>query len=154
MEVTLKTLVTAAALLMISSASFAQTTTPQTTTQTPSHTQTPSQAAAPVAAEGDWRASKLSGVNVYNDANEKVGEISDVIIDSHGQVKGVVLEAGGFLGLGTHYVLVKMDSLKFANKADKTTGGKTSDSSKQWYPDRAVMNVTKDQLKAMPEFKY
>ena len=96
----------------------------------------------------------MSGVNVYNEANDKVGEISDVIIDSKGQVRGVVVEAGGFLGMGTHYVLVSMNSLKFANKAGKTTTGQTSDNKREWFPDRAVLNVTKDQLKAMPEFKY
>jgi len=89
----------------------------------------------------------MSGVNVYNEANDKVGEIADVIINSQGRVKGAVVEVGGFLGMGTHYVLIAMDSLKFANKTGKTTTG-------QWYPDRAVLNVTKEQLKAMPEFKY
>lgn len=139
----MKRLATAAALLMISTASFAQT---------PAHT--PSEAAAPIAAAGDWSAAKMKGVNVYNEANDKVGEIADVIITSQGRVKGVVVEAGGFLGVGTHYVLVAMDSLKFANKAGKTTEGQTSETKREWYPDRAVLNVTKDQLKAMPEFKY
>jgi sporulation protein YlmC with PRC-barrel domain len=143
MEVNLKALITAAALLMISTASFAQTT-----------ANTPSQAAAPIAAAGDWSASKMSGVNVYNEANDKIGEVSDVIIDSKGQVRGLVIEVGGFLGMGTHYVLVSMDSLKFANKAGKTTAGQTSDTKREWFPDRAVLNVTKDQLKALPEFKY
>ena len=139
----MKALITAAALLMISTPSFAQTA-----------AKTPSQSAAPVAAAGDWSASKLSGVNVYNEANDKVGEISDVIIESNGKVRGLVLEAGGFLGMGKHYVLVSMDSLKFANKSDKTSSGQTSDTKREWYPDRAVMNVTKEQLKSMPEFKY
>ncbi len=139
----MKALITTATLLMISTAAFAQTT-----------ANTPSQAAAPIAAAGDWSASKMSGVNVYNEANDKVGEISDVIIESNGKVRGAVIEAGGFLGMGTHYVLVSMDSLKFANKAGKTTTGKTSDTKREWFPDRAVLNVTKDQLKAMPEFKY
>ena len=92
MEATLKTFATALAILMISTASFAQT-----------RAQTPSQAQAPVAAAGDWSASKMSGVNVYNEANDKIGAISDVIITAQGQVKGVVVEAGGFLGMGAHY---------------------------------------------------
>lgn len=143
MEVHLKTLIAAATLLMISTASFAQTT-----------ANTPSQAAAPVAAAGDWSASKMSGVNVYNDANDKIGEISDVIVNSQGQVRGVVVEVGGFLGMGTHYVLIAMNSLKFANEAGKTTAGGTSKTKREWFPDRAVLNLTKDQLKALPEFKY
>ena len=143
MEATLKTFATALALLVMSTASFAQT---------PAHT--PSQAAAPIAAAGDWSASKMSGVNVYNEANDKIGEISDVIITEQGQVKGVVIEAGGFLGMGKHYVLVAINSLKFSNEAGKTSSGKTSETKREWYPDRAVLNVTKDNLKAMPEFKY
>ena len=139
----MKTLVTTAAILLVSTAAFAQV---------PANT--PSEAAAPIAAAGDWRASKMPGVNVYNESNEKVGEISDLIISSDGRVRGAVVEAGGFLGMGTHYVLISMSSLKFANKAGKTTTGQTSDSSREWYPDRAVLNVTKDQLKALPEFKY
>ena len=54
--------------------------------------------------EGQWRASKLVGVNVYNEANEKIGDISDVILDKSGKVENVVLGVGGFLGMGEHYV--------------------------------------------------
>jgi hypothetical protein len=104
---------------------------------------------------GSWRLERLEDVRRerLQRANDKVGEISDVIINSQGRVKGAVVEVGGFLGMGTHYVLIAMDSLKFANKAGKTTG-QTSETKKEWYPDRAVLNVTKEQLKAMPEFKY
>jgi hypothetical protein len=62
---------------LISTASFVQTL-----------AKTPSQSAASVAAAGDWSASKLSG-----EANDNVGEISDVIIESNGKVRGLVLEA-------------------------------------------------------------
>jgi len=96
----------------------------------------------------------MKGVNVYNEANNKVGDVYDVIIDSQGRVRGLVIEAGGFLGMGTHYVLLSMNSLKFANKAGKTTEGMTSETNREWFPDRAVINVTKDQLKSMPEFRY
>ena len=56
--------------------------------------------------EGEWRASKLVGVNVYNDANEKIGDINDVILDKAGKVENVILGVGGFLGMGEHYVAV------------------------------------------------
>jgi len=120
--------------------------------QTPANT--PSSAAAPISAAGKWRASKVIGVNVYNEQNEKIGDISEVIIDSTGKVDGAVVGVGGFLGMGEHNVLVPMDKLKFANEAGKTTTGSTASGSKQWYPDRAVLNANKDQLKALPEFKY
>lgn len=115
---------------------------------------TPSDAAAPIAAAGQWRASKVVGVNVYNEQNEKIGEINDVIIDASGKVDGAVVGVGGFLGAGEHNVLIPMNRIKFSNEAGKTTTGSTSSGSKQWYPDRAVINANKDQLKAMTEFKY
>lgn len=115
---------------------------------------TPSAAAAPIAAAGKWRASKVIGVNVYNEQNEKIGDISDVIIDSTGKVDGAVIGVGGFLGMGEHNIMVPMDKIKFSNEAGKTTTGSTSSGTKQWYPDRAVLNANKDQLKALPEFKY
>jgi sporulation protein YlmC with PRC-barrel domain len=115
---------------------------------------TPSAAEAPVSAAGQWRASKLVGVNIYNEQNDKIGQVDDVIVDSSGKVDGVVVSVGGFLGMGEHDVMMKLNQIKFANKAGTTTTGSTSSESKQWYPDRGTVNATKDQLKAMPQFKY
>ena len=126
--------------------------------------------------EGEWRASKLVGVNVYNEANEKIGDISDIILDKSGKVGNVVLGVGGFLGMGEHYVAVAYDKLKWSNEplrsttatsrpatstdgTTRTTGTATTTAEDRkanayWYPDHAVYNATKDQLKAMPQFKY
>jgi sporulation protein YlmC with PRC-barrel domain len=119
--------------------------------------------------EGQWRSSKLIGVNVYNDSNEKIGDINELIIDKSGKVDDVVLGVGGFLGMGEHYVAVPMEKLKWVNEpvrtssttttpADKSTVGTNSRPARaadeKWYPDHAVFNATKDQLKAMPQFKY
>jgi sporulation protein YlmC with PRC-barrel domain len=125
-------------------------------TQAPARTQTPSAQAAPVPANGQWRASKLIGVDVYNDQNEKLGEINELIISRSGQIAGAVIGVGGFLGMGEHDVLVSMDKLKFSNEPGKTTTGteKSDRNDRQWYPDRAVLSANKDQLKQMPEFKY
>ncbi|MDB5611740.1 MAG: hypothetical protein JWP25_8640 [Bradyrhizobium sp.] len=120
--------------------------------------------------DGEWRATKLVGVNVYNDNNEKIGDIQELIVDKSGKVDNVVLGVGGFLGMGEHYVAVPMEKLKWSNEpvrtssttTDKTTVGasntgtnrsdRTAD--EKWYPDHAIYNATKDQLKAMPQFKY
>jgi sporulation protein YlmC with PRC-barrel domain len=142
---------------------------------------------ATVHKEGEWRASKLAGVTVYNDANEKIGDINDVILDRSGKVANVVLGVGGFLGLGEHNVAVAFDKLTWVDQpvtsttasttspsvntpattsapdgntrtttgaATTTTTTTTTSASNRWYPDHAVYNATKDQLKAMPEFKY
>jgi sporulation protein YlmC with PRC-barrel domain len=131
--------------------------------------------------EGEWRASKLVGVNVYNEANEKIGDINEVILDKSGRTANVILGVGGFLGMGEHYVAVAYDKLKGVNEpvrtsstttppADKSTvgvnnaGAATGEvnssnrpmraANENWYPDHVVYNATKDQLKAMPQFKY
>ena len=52
---------------------------------------------------GEWRASKLVHVDVYNEANEKIGDINDVILDRSGKVAKVILGVGGVLGLGERY---------------------------------------------------
>jgi sporulation protein YlmC with PRC-barrel domain len=142
---------TALASALMTTAAVAQTPAPA-----PQNQMTPSTQAAPVPAQGQWRASKLIGVDVYNEANEKLGEINELILTSTGQVAGAVIGVGGFLGMGEHDIMVSMDKLKFSNEADKTTTGaaKTDRDDKQWYPDRAVMNASKDQLKQMPQFKY
>jgi sporulation protein YlmC with PRC-barrel domain len=135
---------------------------------------------------GEWRASKLAGVNVYNEANEKIGDINDVVLDRSGKVANVILGVGGVLGLGEHYVAVAFDKLKWVDQpatsttasttapantpattsapdsttrtttgaATTTTTTTTTSASERWYPDHAVLNATKDELKAMPEFKY
>ncbi len=139
----------------------------------------------PLASAGQrdgWRASKLAGVDVYNQANEKIGDINDVILDKSGKVTNVILGVGGFLGMGEHYVAVSYDKLKWVNepagtsasntsapatKVDSnaktasdgtarttTTGSSTARSTNAWYPDHVVLNATKDQLKAMPQFSY
>jgi sporulation protein YlmC with PRC-barrel domain len=141
--------------------------------------------------EGQWRSSKLIGVDVYDEANEKVGDIEELILDKSGKVEHVVLGVGGFLGMGEHYVAVAFDKLKWvgeparsttastapagtppATNADSnartaadgttktTTGAATTTTppvrtaNEQWYPDHAVLNATKDQLKAMTQFNY
>jgi sporulation protein YlmC with PRC-barrel domain len=135
-------------------------------------------ASATMHTEGEWRASKLVGVNVYNEANEKIGDINEVILDKSGKVANVILGVGGFLGMGEHYVAVAFDKLKWVNEpprsttahtasdgtvvdgtARTTTGAATSttttrSANENWYPDHAVYNATKDQLMALPQFKY
>jgi sporulation protein YlmC with PRC-barrel domain len=135
---------------------------------------------------GEWRASKLAGIDVYNEANEKIGDINEVILDRSGKVANVILGVGGVLGLGEHYVAVAFDKLKWVDQpatsttasttapantpattsapdsttrtttgaATTTTTTTTTSASERWYPDHAVLNATKDELKAMPEFKY
>ncbi len=123
--------------------------------------------------KGNWRTSKLVGLSVYNDNNESLGSINDLLTDKNGDIKAVVLGVGGFLGVGEHLVAVPFDKVKFVNEpvaysggakstgtttSTTTTGAATSTTTaaktNPWYPDHAVFSATKDQLKAMTEFKY
>lgn len=117
-----------------------------------------------------WRASKLKGLDVYNDKNEKVGDINEILLDKSGKVEGVVIGVGGFLGMGEHDVKVEMSKLKFVDEPVRsssttttttTTGANrpatttTTSSDRKWYPDHAILaGATKDSLKSMPQFKY
>jgi sporulation protein YlmC with PRC-barrel domain len=122
-------------------------------------------------AAGKWRASKLVGLNVYNANNEKVGDINELITDASGKIDTVVIGAGGFLGMGEHNVGIPFSQVKFVNepvKSSSTTttsdGARTvgsgaaitttTSSANKDYPDHATVNMTKDQLKALPAFKY
>ena len=137
-----------------------------------------------MALKGNWRASKLMGLDVYNEANEKLGDINELILDKNGKVNAVVIGVGGFLGMGEHDIAVSMDKLKFMEEPvrtsatapttttrdnagaprETTTGAATtttattttsrSGNANDWAPDHAVMSGTKEQLKAMPQFKY
>ena len=100
--------------------------------------------------------------------------------DKSGNIKAAVISVGGFLGVGTRLVAVPFDKIKFVNEpiaytgvagaaeragigskppttSTTTTGAaapRPAAKPNPWYPDHAVFNATKDQLKAMPEFKY
>ena len=76
--------------------------------------------------EGEWRASKLAGVDVYNEANEKIGDINEVILDRSGKVANVILGVGGVLGLGEHYVAVAFDKLKWVDQPVTSTTASTT----------------------------
>ena len=82
-----------------------------------------------------YRASKIIGSNVVNDADETIGEINDVLVSSDGKQPYAVLSIGGFLGIGTHLVVVPYETLRFGDKVTLPGG-------------------TKEGLKMLPEFKY
>ncbi len=66
--------------------------------------------------QGDWRASKVVGLKVYNDNDESLGSINDLLMDKGGTVKAAVIGVGGFLGVGEHLVAVPLDKIKFVNE--------------------------------------
>jgi sporulation protein YlmC with PRC-barrel domain len=73
-----------------------------------------------------WPASKIKGLNVYNQNNEKIGDISDLMLSKDGKVDDVVISVGGFLGIGTHDVAVKFSELKWEMEPVKNTTASNS----------------------------
>ena len=160
---------------LLSSTALAQTNPPA---------RNPAPAPAPAAATDTtlqgkhWRSSKVIGVNVYNEQNEKLGDINEIILDPAGKVMGYVIGVGGFLGMGEHNILVEPGKIRFVNEPVRTSSTTTTTpttnttnppaagaptqtrnvsattSADRWYPDHGIMSATKDQLKAMPQFKY
>lgn len=160
---------------LLATVAFAQNPTATTDKAAPAATTTTT---TTTTASGEWRASKMSGLKIYNDANENIGSISDLLMDKSGNIKIAVIGVGGFLGMGEHLVAVPYEKLKFVNEAvaytgtgakpaattttgaatgtekTTTTTATTASSTSKWYPDHAVFNASKDELKNMPEFKY
>jgi hypothetical protein len=83
-----------------------------------------------------YRASKVVGSSVVNDANQTIGKIDDLLVTRDGKEPYAVLSVGGFLGMGTRLVVIHYDSLKFADNKIVLPGG------------------TKDGLKMLPAFQY
>jgi hypothetical protein len=83
--------------------------------------------------------SKLIGIDIYNKANDDVGEISDLVIGDGKSVIGVVASVGGFLGIGESYIVIDPASLAIAN--DNGT----------W---KAYVDTNKDDLSKAPKFDY
>jgi len=126
-RIILATLITAGA-----TAAYAQS----PTTATPPAAS--SSAAKPMptqAASADTR--KLIGRNIQNAQNETIGEIKSVFIGKDGNVDSVMVGVGGFLGMGEREVRLNWSELNVSQNGEKVT-----------------VNLTKDQLKAKPEYKY
>lgn len=83
-----------------------------------------------------YRASKVIGTKVVNDAQETIGEIEELLVSVDGKQPYAVLSIGGFLGMGEHLVVVPYSSLRFADKKATLPGG------------------SKEGLRMLPEFHY
>src|SRR3954466_11378525 len=100
----------------------------------------PAEAKFSTVSKDEMFSSKLKGLNVYNQKDESVGEITDIAIKGN-QVDALILSVGGFLGMGEHYVAVSPSSLNV----------RYDEKNNKWL---APMNTTKETPQAAPEFKY
>jgi sporulation protein YlmC with PRC-barrel domain len=84
-----------------------------------------------------WLASDVYKADVYTNAEEKIGVVTDLIMDSSGNVVTAVVGVGGFLGAGEKEVAVPFKDLKVVTRDNK---------------DWLVLNQTKEQLNAAPAY--
>ena len=87
----------------------------------------------------EFRTSQLVGAKVYNNANDNIGSIEDIILKPDGSVDEVVLSVGGFLGMGDKYVAVPFSDLKISRDGSSL---------------KIVTLATKDSLKALPAYQF
>jgi len=86
---------------------------------------------------GARQAKSVLGNEVRSSANENMGRIVDVIVDPEGRVRAAVIDFGGFLGVGSRKIAVDWKALHFdGSKSDTVTS-----------------ELTRDQVKAAPEYK-
>jgi hypothetical protein len=78
------------------------------------------------------------GQAVYDPGKQKVGTISNLLVDTTGRVTGVVIDVGGFLGVGTKEVAISFEALFPVREDDQ---------------DAFLVEMTKAQLEAAPTFK-
>lgn len=165
MTKTLATYTALAALAFAPSVALAQSAAPSTTTP-PAATQTAPDAASPNAPAStmpgstgataatttvpatptfisaqtgtQWLGSNIIGTDVVTSSDEKLGSISDLIVERDGSVVAAVIDVGGFLGIGAKPVAVSFKSLT----ATPTQNG-----------EKIVVALTKEELNSAPEFK-
>jgi sporulation protein YlmC with PRC-barrel domain len=138
------------AIAMAAAGSFAvaQTSTPQTPTQQAPTQQAPTQTAKPGAAQppappkdatpaevlDDKDVETVLGREIYSIAGEDMGRIVDVLVDHKGNIRAAIIDFGGFLGVGSRKIAVDWRAIQFS-------------------PDRAILSLTRDQVRVAPEYK-
>lgn len=81
---------------------------------------------------------EIVGANVHDANDEAIGEVVDLLLAEDGQVSRVLVDVGGFLGMGEHRVALDLNEIEFID-ADGVL--------------RASVDVTEEQLEAMPAFE-
>jgi len=92
------------------------------------------------ASAADLTAEDLEDANVYDANDEDIGEIETIIISDSGEIEQVVLEIGGFLGIGEKAVAVTFDELQIIRSTDGSDL-------------RVYVGATEEELEAQPTYE-
>ena len=92
---------------------------------------------SPSPSMGRLLASDIYKANVYDPSENKIGDVTDLIIDSNAKVTAAIVSVGGFIGVGQKDVMIPFNELKVSERNGK---------------DWLTLNRTKDELKMLPSF--
>lgn len=87
----------------------------------------------------DYLASNLIGKSVYNNQDETIGSVNDLVTDEGGKVVAVLIGHGGFLGMGQKDVAIRFEDLKLTRDENNDI--------------KVVTNLDKDTLAAAPDYE-
>ncbi|SDB33364.1 PRC-barrel domain-containing protein [Desulfonatronum thiosulfatophilum] len=81
----------------------------------------------------------LRNADVYDVNHENLGNVDEVLISQEGEIERVVLNVGGFLGLGAHSIAIGIDELEIHQDADDDL--------------RVYVPMTEEELRNHPEYR-
>ncbi|MPZ39761.1 MAG: hypothetical protein GEU95_17215 [Rhizobiales bacterium] len=87
-----------------------------------------------------WLATKFRGTDVIGSNNEKIGDVSDMLIDQKGAIVAYIVGVGGFLGIGQKDVALAPNAFQVKPATDRDEM-------------KLTLAMTRDELKNAPEFK-
>jgi sporulation protein YlmC with PRC-barrel domain len=93
-------------------------------------------AVIPEEEEGALRADKVIGMKVVDSNGEQIGKITDIILNGEGQMTGLVISSGGFLGIGAKKVGIKVEEANIDVESETV-----------------VANLSQEALEQAPKFK-
>lgn len=95
-----------------------------------------SDTAAPVT--GEFTAEELTGATAFDANEEHVGDVADLVFDNQGDVDAVIVDVGGFLGLGAKPVELDLEDVTIEEQDGSF---------------RIYTMLTKQQMEELPEYK-
>lgn len=79
----------------------------------------------------------LRGATVHDRQGAEIGDVNDVVLDDEGRVVSVVIEVGGYVGIGSHAVSIDARHLSVRDEDEGT---------------RIILGMTRDELRELPEY--
>lgn len=91
-----------------------------------------------VQASNQWRSSQMIGMPVFDQTNERIGSITDLVIDQSGAVQAVIIGVGGFLGMGEKIIAVSLQKMTILRDDNG---------------DKAIVMLSKPEIELAPSFQ-